>query len=313
MDTIEDDLASQATLWVVRLTSGEPTAEELRRFEQWRDSSPAHAHALNQARSLWLMLGQALEPAQSSARAPSPAKVHIGRRFQIGALAASIAACAVLAFQSYETWAHDYVTGAGERRAVTLADGTRVLMNGRSAMDVSFEGGVRQVTLARGEAYFEVTHDPKRPFTVAAGAGYVRDVGTAFSVRSTEDGGASVLVARGEVEVDSPVAGVVPANVKPDQSVAYAHGWRSPVRRVNAARDLSWVHGRVVLENRSLADAVDEIGRFYGGRLILLDKSVGTRRINAVIDLDRTDDWLDALGKTHTAKVTRLGSLVLIY
>lgn len=306
----EDDLVSQATLWVVRLTSGDTTLEEQAAFQRWRDESPAHAAALADARRLWLSLGPALRPAEQR---------HVGllqrsRPAQITAIAASIAACVVFAGGYIDHVSHDYVTGAGERRAVALADGTRVLMNGDSALDVSFKDGTRKVTLARGEAYFDVVHDPSRPFTVAAGGGRVRDIGTAFSVRRQGDG-AVVTVARGEVEVevDPAGAGLVHPVLTADEATVYGGAASPVVHTVDAARDLSWVHGHLILENRSLADSVQEINRFYGGRLVLINRRAGERRINAVVDLSRIDDWLVALDKTHAARVTRLGSLALLY
>jgi transmembrane sensor len=306
---LDNTLASQATLWVVRLTSGEATAEERQAFRRWRDESPAHAVALAEARRLWLALGPASEPARPRR---SSVWLRIGRPTRISALAASIAACAVVAGYYVDVWRHDYVTGAGETRAVALSDGTHVLMSGRSALDVSFKHGVRRVTLVRGEAYFEVVHDAAQPFAVVAGDGEVRDIGTAFSVRR-QGAGAAVVVARGSVEVDRDSPGSAPAMLTHDQAVAYAGVGPAVVHPANAAQELSWVRGRLILENRSLSDSVGEINRYYGGHLVLLNGDVGARRINAVIDLNRIDDWLAALDKTHAAKVVRVGSLVVLY
>jgi transmembrane sensor len=185
-------------------------------------------------------------------------------------------------------------------------------MSGRSALDVSFKDGVRRATLVRGEAYFEVVHDAARPFAVVAGDGEVRDIGTAFSVRRQGEG-AAVVVARGSVEVNRASSGSAPAMLTQDQAVSYAGAGPAMVHAANAAQELSWVRGRLILENRSLSDSVGEINRYYGGHVVLLNGAVGARRINAVIDLNRIDDWLAALDKTHAAKVVRVGSLVVLY
>ena len=300
-----DDLVGQATLWVVRLTSGETTPEERLAFQRWRDESPDHAAALADARRLWLTLGPVLHRGEAS-----PTR-RLGPRLQLGSIAASFLAVALICGQSLQYWGHDFVTGPGERRSVVLSDGTQVLMNGRSALDVNFKNGARRVTLARGEAYFEVVHDPARPFTVVAGAGQVSDIGTAFAVRRKGDG-ADVIVAHGEVEVAASGAGTAHAFLGQNQGLSYDASRATPVRTENAAQDLSWVQGRLILEDRSLADSVDELNHYYKGRLLLLDAGPETRRINAVIDLNHIDDWLDALGKTHAARVTRVGSLVFI-
>jgi transmembrane sensor len=303
-----EDLVSQATLWVVRMTSGETTAEERLAFQRWRDESPANAAALADARRLWLAMGPALRPTEEQ----TLERLRRRRPARFAAIAASVAACLVFGGRYVASVSHDYVTAAGERRAVSLADGTQVFMNGDSALDVSFNDGTRKVTLARGEVYFDVVHDATRPFTVTAGDGLVRDIGTAFSVRR-EGNGAAVVVARGEVEVDPAGPGRPPSLLTADQATVYGDSTPTVVHTVDASKDLSWVRGQLILENQSLADSVQAINRFYGGRLLLINRSAGERRINAVVDLNRIDDWLSALDKTDAVKVTRLGSLALLY
>ena len=299
-----EDLAHQASWWVVRLTSGETTAEERLAFQRWRDESPAHAAALADARRLWLALGPALQRGEVRRARFGP--------MRLGAIAASLLAVALIGAQYLESWSHDYVTARGERRSVVLSDGTQVLMNGRSALDIDFTNGVRHVRLARGEAYFDVVHDPSRPFTVVAGSGQVSDVGTAFAVRRTGEG-AEVIVARGEVEVTPSLPGAAPEFLGQNQALSYDASRATPVRPRDAAQALSWVRGQLILDNRLLADSVDQINHYYQGRLVLLNARAGGQRINAVIDLNRIDDWLQALDKTRTVHVARVGSLVFIY
>ena len=302
----EDALAEQATSWVVRLTSGETTPEDHRAFRRWRDESPAHAAALEDARRMWLAFGPALEPRQRHWA------LRIGDQVRIGAIAASIAACALITGHYVDVWSHGYVTGPGERRQVALSDGTKILLNGGSALDVDFAAGRRRVTLARGEAYFDVVHDAARPFSVSAGEGEVRDVGTAFSVRR-EGEGAAIVVARGSVEVDPAGLGARRSILTSNQALTYDRKGSDAIHDVNAGDALSWVQGRIIVENQSLSDSVREINRYYGGKLVVIGGDTGARRINAVIDLNRIDDWLAALDKTRAARVARIGPLVVLY
>jgi transmembrane sensor len=96
-----------------------------------------------------------------------------------------------------------YVTGAGERSDLLLADGTRVRLAPGSQVRVAADfGAARRDVYLDGEGYFEVTHDESRPFTVYAGNTSVRDIGTAFSVRSyAADSAVQVVVREGEVAV----------------------------------------------------------------------------------------------------------------
>ncbi|MEJ1964547.1 MAG: FecR domain-containing protein [Gammaproteobacteria bacterium] len=76
------------------------------------------------------------------------------------------------------------------------------MLNSSAALDVRFTGEARRVVLARGEVFFDVTHNPDLPFIVQAGSGEVRVLGTAFSVRRDGDD-LLVTVERGRVQVSS--------------------------------------------------------------------------------------------------------------
>ena len=296
----------EATMWVVRLTSGDATAEEQSEFRRWRDSDHSHAAALAEARSLWLALGPMVEAGEAKA-------AHNGRRerLRFGAIAASLVLASIGGVAAYDRYGHDHVTGAGERRTVALADGTHVTLAGSSAIDVAFDSSGRRVKLARGEAFFDIAHDSSRPFIITAGSGSVEDVGTAFSVRR-EGSGAAVEVARGIVEVASG-ASSRPVVLGADQAVSFDAAGLGAVRKIDAAKELSWINGRLVIESQTLSEAVANINRYYDGHIILLrDKSRG-RPISAVIDLANIDDWLAALDRTGTARVSRMGSLVLLH
>jgi transmembrane sensor len=302
------ELDSEAITWVVRLTSGEADASDRAAFEAWRKQSPAHEAALIRARQLWLSLGDVL-PAREVARAPEPAAKR-RRLVPALALAASVLLCVGISFQYVKVWRHDYVTAAGQRESLTLDDGSHVLLSSGSAIDVRFEAGIRHVQLVRGEAYFDVVHDEKRPFIVAAGAGQVRDVGTAFSVRWRGDD-VVVMVERGRVEVDGG-NGAKPVALAPNQRISYSAAAIGTVEAANSFEDMAWTRGRLILEDRSLGAVVADLNRYYPSELLLLGGDVAQRRVNAVIDLDHIDDWLNALHESQHVSVTRLPGLVVL-
>jgi transmembrane sensor len=296
---------SEAIRWVVRLTSGEGDAGDRAAFEAWRQESPAHEAALIRARRLWLSLGDVLpEPA---ARAPARKRRRLVPAL---ALAASVLLCVGASVRYVTEWRHDYVTAAGQRETITLTDGSHVLLSSGSAIDVRFDAGHRRVQLVRGEAYFDVVHDGTRPFIVAAGTGQVRDIGTAFSVGWRGDD-VVVVVERGEVEVDAGT-GAKPVALSPNQRVSYSASAIGAVEASNSFEDLAWTRGRLILEDRSLGAVVAELNRYYPSELLLLGSEVGQRRVNAVIDLEHIDDWLNALHESQRVSVTRLPGLVVL-
>ncbi len=100
-------------------------------------------------------------------------------------------------------------TAPGERAAWTLADGSRVRLNTATQVGIAFHLRSRRLTLADGEATFEVAHAPwhgllpalERPFTVTAGKTVVEDIGTVFNVRRQPGDQVEISVQTGRVRV----------------------------------------------------------------------------------------------------------------
>ena len=163
-----------------------------------------------------------------------------------------------------------YVTGAGERSDLLLADGTRVRLAPGSQVRVAADfGAARRDVYLDGEGYFEVTHDESRPFTVYAGNTSVRDIGTAFSVRSyASDSAVQVVVREGEVAV----AGVGRLRAG-DMGRVSITGEATVHRAVDVDTKLSWTSGRLVYADAPLGDVIDDLHRWYGVDAQLADSA----------------------------------------
>lgn len=290
----------QAVTWLVRMTSGDATVQERAAFSRWRVANPQHEEALISARRLWVGLGPAIPVPE---RKPRPLR-HAGV-----ALAASIALF-TLGQQYLHVWQYDYVTAPGERQSIALADGSRVALSSDSAVNVHFVDGARRVELARGEAYFEVVHDARHPFTVTAGRGQIRDIGTAFSVRVERGGDIRVIVAEGSVEVRAAGSH---ATLVQDQSVSFGSETIGVITHGDTTKDLSWLRGRLIVENQPLDAVLRELNRHSADRVLLLGDRVGDHRVNAVIDLGHTDAWLEALRDSQKLHLARLPGYVILY
>jgi transmembrane sensor len=111
-------------------------------------------------------------------------------------------------WEAWHAWAAPtYATGIGEQRLVRLDDGTRLSLNSGTRVRIAYDDSARRVELERGEAYFEVAHNPARPFIVTAGNHQVTALGTVFVVRY-ETAQTAVTLLEGRVAVlpvpDSP-------------------------------------------------------------------------------------------------------------
>jgi len=202
------------------------------------------------------------------------------RRAGAFAAAASVVVAAALSYAALvdrvpnarpsTTDRNTYVTGAGERSDLLLADGTRVRLAPGSQVRVAADfGAARRDVYLDGEGYFEVTHDESRPFTVYAGNTSVRDIGTAFSVRSyAADSAVQVVVREGEVAV----AGVGRLRAG-DMGRVSSTGEATVRRAIDVETQLSWTSGRLVYADAPLGDVLDDLHRWYGVDAQLADSA----------------------------------------
>lgn len=167
------------------------------------------------------------------------------------------------------------------KQFVILPDGSTVLMNEHAELTyspTSFQKGSRDVTL-RGEAYFDIAHDPAKPFRVQSGAVVTRVLGTAFNVNMQEDK-VVVTVTRGLVEVGSTQR--VYAKIKPDEQITVnTQTEQYNTASVSATEETAWKDAYLVLDNIDLEKAGQLIGAHYGVKLAFSRAEVRKCRITA--------------------------------
>lgn len=181
----EDEAHAAAIAWHLRLPMA--TAAEWQAFTDWLEADADHAQAYDALTLADGALDAAIVPPDWTPVAPAPAPQPASRRHLwaytgVGGLVAAGIAAAVIVPQLTTPAAGRIVeTRAGERRALTLADGSRVEMNGGTRLAIA-GAGERSVVLERGEAVFDVVHDEAHPFVVRSGDMRMQDVGTVFDV-----------------------------------------------------------------------------------------------------------------------------------
>src|SRR3982750_3463437 len=222
---------------IARYITGEANAAEIEATRLWIETAPDRRAVVRLLETVVANVARAEPPAPGG-----------GAALLRVAAAVLIVVGATLVWQRVETWrggdgARTYATSVGERREVTLRDGTRVLLGPTSRLVVlAAEADDRGVMLA-GIAYFNVVHDSAHPFTVKAGAITIQDVGTAFSVENDDSAGTRVAVDSGSVAIGG---GDQPGSRGPilharDRAVADAAGTVSIERSAVSDVDLAWV------------------------------------------------------------------------
>lgn len=281
----------QAALAWLSLLHDEPSSGDQFRFSHWLRADPAHAEAYSQAQVLWeLSEGPARTLADEEAIALQGYlnAIATSRRSRVarwsGALA--MAACLLVMVSMGAGWqpsrwvddlGADYVTAPGEVKTFMLVDQSSVTLDADSAIAVDFSHGERHIRLRRGAGFFKVSHNGE-PFAVEAGSGEARVLGTQFEVR-LQPAGAEVTVLSGRVGVTASKQG--PQQIlTAGQQVAYADGLAEPLHAVDSESRLAWREGWLNYYKAPLADVIKDLGRYYPGRILLLNEEMGARRVS---------------------------------
>ncbi|MGQ9366820.1 FecR family protein [Azospirillum sp. ST 5-10] len=299
-----------ATDWLLRLRDA-PQDEALRaEFERWLAVHPDRRRAWKQARAAWQLLGEV--PPETTAHwphlpapAPGPAPLRPRRAAPWLGLAA-LAACLVLVLApSLERRLRAEHSTAAAAERVVLADGSTVHLAPHSAVDARFTAERRTVTLLGGDAFFEVTANPDRPFTVEAGGLTVTVVGTAFDVRF--DGAVlAVEVQRGAVDVRFDGGGpALDARLGPGDRVAVDRvSGRVSRGRLEPDAVALWRDGRLFVADATVTEVVEELRRFHPGWIVVADDALAGRRVTGLFDLHDPDRALRALVEPVGGRVT---------
>lgn len=282
----------QAALDWLSVLHDRPSSGDQQAFSRWLQADPAHVEAYAQAQVLWelsevpaarlaaedsLALDAYLRAMDASAR---PRAI---RRWSAGL---AMAACLLLMVSVGAGWqptrwaddlGADYVSAPGQVRSVVLEDQSQVTLDADSAIAVSFRNGERHVQLRRGAAFFVVTHTGE-PFMVDAHGGQTHVLGTQFEVRLNERG-AQVSVLSGRVGVNAG-AGLQQQILGAAQRVQYDGRTTTEPQTIDPQNQFAWRDGWLNYYRTPLADVIADLSRYYPGRILLLNASLGEKRIS---------------------------------
>lgn len=148
---------------------------------------------------------------------------------------------------------------------VTLSDGTRVMLNANSTLEypASFDDAeVREVRL-KGEAHFEVTKNPHRPFVVKAGEMQTQVLGTIFDVKAYRKDAPKVTLMQGKVKVSNADTEV---EMRPGQTATLQSDKIVVSKASPSASD--WLEGDFDMDQVTLAEAMSDIGAWYNKTVV---------------------------------------------
>ncbi len=289
---------SEAAQWRLRLTeAGVRTSPE---FELWLREKGSQT-AWDQVSRAWGLFDEIADaPEMIAARqaALGDAK-RAGSRFVLPRLirpvAALIAATLVIGMVGMGGywWLNqpdDYQTAIGERRVVTLSDGSKLSLDADSEVTVRYGKRARSLHLLKGQARFDVAHDKKRPFSVVAGNQKVIATGTAFNI---DMAGPKILVTliEGHVVVLDENGGTTSAGswphaveLKAGQQLAVTPSAPPEIATANIQRVTAWTIGQIIFDDEPLTSVVERVNRYGGTQIVIADSQVGAMKISGVFN-----------------------------
>lgn len=285
-------IREEAALWVLRLH--EATAEQQAQCqadcEAWQARDERHRQMFRQMQRMW----QAVHP--------QPQR-HAWRRRSVAALLLMLALG--LGWQlPWAVWTADHRAATGELRRITLADGSRLVLDSGSAIDVHYDTQLRRIHVHRGEVWAQVAAD-RRPFRIESRDGSGTALGTRFSLRLLADH-SELAVEESRVMAAAGPAAAQTLALQAGQTARLADG------RVMAGADVTpahfaWTQRQLVFTDRPLPEVVAALSRYRSGWLLMGDHAqLRTLRFTGVLPTDDSDAALAVLESTLPLRTQRL-------
>lgn len=187
----------------------------------------------------------------------------------------------------------------GQKANITLPDGSKVWLNSQSKLTYSDNFNVKKRELQLdGEAYFEVAHNPNKPFIVHGNDIAVEALGTAFGVKAySEDNLISSILMRGKVRVTTPDGDEI---LMPNDRISYDKTTHKKAKNTvtNATDFTGWIHNELRFENESLGDIAKSIQRIYNVEIIFASEQLRNQRYTGTVNNNSLESVLNIIALT---------------
>ena len=322
---LPDVLAQEARVWLRRLTSGDVTEWDAQAFKRWKQASPAHQQAFDDARRQWQAMrpaiGKLLQGNRDAARLhersmQSGGLVHSGRRMFLrvagGAAAAAVGVVIVhpplQLWPSLNEWQADARTGKGEQRDLALNERINITLNTQTSIRTeNLAGETGGIDLISGEAAIDL-RGSGAAFNVVAGVGRSTALEGQFEVRNL-DGNVCVTCIQGAVRVEHPRGAV---DLKPRQQTIYDADALGRVADVDTAGISAWRKGELIFRQAPLQQVIDEINRYRPGRVVLATNALRDSAVSGRFSIAALDGALLQLQHSFDLNARRLPGGVLV-
>ncbi|MFY0591619.1 FecR family protein [Roseivirga sp.] len=293
------------------------TPEEKAQIDAWLFEGEENRLELENIRKVWER-SQSLEDFESidldrnwsqlQAKIGNPANEKSSKQYiwRYAAAVVLLAAATFLLLKPGTVEMQEMVASNGKAE-VHLADGTTVWLNEGAKLDYpdAFKGDYREVTL-EGEAFFDVAHNPDKPFVVNAGGTKTEVLGTTFNINKGEGESFELNLITGKVRFTK---GRQQALLDPGQKItvdAKGSVKKTVNREVNF---MSWRTNKLVFENTPMEEVVSDISAHYGVVLEIMHKGFLGCPVTTTFENETIDEVLETLADLFDITIKREGQL----
>ena len=319
-----------ASEWFTRQQDSEQWSEQDQQaFEHWLQQDPRHQYAYEEISHTWLAFDHVERPTppaskpetarlpghtKSSQQSPKPGwRERLGLRWQ-PLLGGALSFCVALGMATWYWYQHSpqYInhiqTAQAEQRELSLPDGSVVILNRNSSLNVEYSPHERALELVQGEAFFQVAPQGDHRFVVKTANTEVRVIGTAFNVRRAPS---TIYVSVRE--------GVVNVNSSSDDQNHTTTLKAGDALRINidtgrqrsspstSDRAGAWQTGQLIFKRTPLHEVIDELQVYMEQPITLLGTDIRQYPVSGFANTAHPSDFLDALAQLLPVQVQNLG------
>jgi len=309
-------IREQAASWLLRANAPEWNAESQRQLDTWLAASEFHRASYWRLEAAWAE-GARLAALRQMNRPDGPFS-----RFLNSGTWKMVAASLLFAVAGIATYqvnsppdVREYATPIGGHRTLTLPDGSVIELNTDTVIKITNDLRKPKVWLTKGEAYFQIVHNPQRPFIVFAGDHKVTDLGTKFVVHRTENG-LEVALLEGKAQLDS-IGRDMPqrsTELMPGEVAIATRDGMSVTKKpiLKLSNDMSWRKGLLIFDGTTLADAVADFNRYNVDKIVIRDPSIMQMRVNGTFPVHAKQEFVDVAQAVFGLRVMSQADRTLI-
>ena len=324
--TDSEDILGQACDWVAKLDR-ELSPDERQQLGAWIARSPEHESHFLEAASMMDKLDQL---SRLESMFPEQVDQKPARQKWLGAMAASFVLCvsALLLTMNLQQRDNDsfiasHQTAIGDKSTVHLPDGSTLILNTDSAVDINYDHELRRIHLHKGELHIDVAHNKEIPLQVIVNDKVIQAVGTAFNVQYVNDS-VELIVTDGVVQlgqqasteksalpvlVDRQLSEGQQVQFSNDASLASQQILISGIDDQSLSSTLSWQRDRLVFNGDKLHTVLNEISRYSDITFdIANDPKVRDLQIAGVFQTNDVEKLLEVLRSSFNLQVERQGN-----